>query len=131
MQYVYSNFRASLTPQIHIGGEVLAHDKPKLVDSLVLGEGHVGDVLVDAGVEDVEDNVVLGAPGSIRRNGDHSVVDVTEEADAANRGAHLDRPLCVVTGMEEENYGGDVRGAPAGCTTPVGEDTIGDMPKRQ
>jgi hypothetical protein len=47
--------------------EELEGGEPELARHLILGEDHVGDVLVDGRVEDIEDSVVSGRPFEVGR----------------------------------------------------------------
>jgi hypothetical protein len=63
--------------------EELEGGEPELARCLIPGEDHVGDVLVDGGVENVEDGVVSGRPLGVGRSGGDGVINVTKESDAA------------------------------------------------
>ena len=67
-----------------VGGEELEESEPELARRLVAGEHHVGDVLVDACVEEVEDGVVVGCPGCISGRGGGGAVDVADEIGRAS-----------------------------------------------
>ena len=47
-----------------VGGEELTDGEPELACGLVPSEHHVGDIFVDASMEDVEDGVVRGESAS-------------------------------------------------------------------
>jgi hypothetical protein len=52
------------------------------MEGLIAGQDHVGDVLVDGGMEDVEDGVVYGGLGGIGLGFGGGAVNVADEARA-------------------------------------------------
>jgi hypothetical protein len=103
-----------------VGREDLVDGEPQLAHSLIMGEDHVGDVLVDGGMKEVEDGVVLGRPCGIGRRGSGGAVDVADETCPPERGLHVDRPLGVVVALKKRTTGATWRGAPLGARAPVG-----------
>jgi hypothetical protein len=97
-----------------VSGEELVDGEPQLARGLVLGEDHVSDVLIDGGVKEVEDGVVLGRPCGVSWRSGDGAVDMADETRPPERGLHVDFPLDVVGGVEGQDDGGDMEGSAAG-----------------
>jgi hypothetical protein len=97
-----------------VGGEELVDGEPQLAPSLVTREDHVGDILVDGGVEKIEDGVVLDSPSIIGQCGGDSTINVADETRPTEGGLPVDGPLGVVGGVEREDDRGDMAGSAAG-----------------
>jgi hypothetical protein len=91
-----------------VRGEEVLGVELEFLNDLVAGEDHVGNILVDGGVEDVEDGVKRGLSSRISRGGGDGAVDMAEVACTPERRLHVDGPLSTV---EERTTGPTWRGA--------------------
>jgi hypothetical protein len=82
--------------------------EPEFSGGLITRQDHVGDVLVDGGMEDVENGVVRGGLGGGGLGFDGCTVEVANESSATKGGLHVDGPLGVVPGGEGEDDGSSV-----------------------